>query len=328
MTYPKVPLMKAVHKRPRLLLAIFVPMLLGVAAGCHSQHPTPQTSSPANPAPAASPQRSEPGQQHLNPDVEKQRNEEKQQAQSTLDPEAVAAIHDTHKAIEDISSGDKQKALDAIEDATGKLNILLARNPSTALVPVDVEVAVIDTAPRDDKIVKRLVDGAEAAIALHDLPTARVLLYDLMSELRVRTFNLPLASYPDALKEAARLLDAGKNSDASDTLQTALNTLVVVDHVTPVPLILARAAVLAAQQERQSNKSGAQTLLETASNELRRCQELGYLASDAPEYKELNQEISNLRKQLNGSGDTNSLFSRLKSDIEGLLKKQSQKEHR
>lgn len=320
--------MKTVHETPRLLLAIFAPMLLAITAGCRSQPPSPQTSSPANPAPVPSAQPSEPGQQHLNPDVEKQRNEEKQQAQSTLDSDAVAAINDTHQAIEDISSGDKQKALDAIENATGKLNILLARNPSTALVPVDVEVAVIDTAPLDGKDVKRLIDGAEAAITLHDLPTARVLLYDLMSELRVRTFNLPLASYPDALREAARLLDAGKNSDASDTLQTALNTLVAVDRVTPIPLILARAAVDAAQQERQSNKSGAQILLEAASNELRRCQELGYIASDAPEYKELNQEISDLRKQLNGSGDTNSLFSRLKSDIEGLLKKLSQKAHR
>lgn len=320
--------MNAIHKTSRLLFAIFVATLLGITAGCHSQPPTPQTSPAANPTPAPSPQTNQPSQQHLNPDVEKQRDEEKQQAQSTVDPEALAAINDTHKAIDAISSGDKQKALDAIEDATGKLNILLARNPSTALLPVSVEVEVIDTAPEDSKDVKRLIDGAQAAIALHDLPTARVLLYSLMSELRVRTFNLPLATYPDALKEAARLLDAGKNADASNTLQTALHTLAIVDHVTPIPLILARAAVDAAQEERQSDKAGAQVLLKTASNELKRCEELGYISSDAPEYKALDKEISDLQKQLKGSGDTTSLFARLKSDIEGFLKKQSQKEHR
>ena len=73
-------------------------------------------------------------------------------------------------------------------------------------------------------------------MTMHDFPAGRILLYHLTSELRVRTFNLPLATYPDALKQAARLLDEGKNSDASGTLQTALNTLVVIDHVTAIPL--------------------------------------------------------------------------------------------
>jgi len=40
------------------------------------------------------------------------------------------------------------------------------------------------------------------------------LLYSLESEIRARTYNLPLATYPLALQEAARLLDQGKNDDA------------------------------------------------------------------------------------------------------------------
>jgi len=37
------------------------------------------------------------------------------------------------------------------------------------------------------------------------------------------------------LKEAARLLDQKKTKEASDVLLTALNTLMVVDNVTPLP---------------------------------------------------------------------------------------------
>ena len=322
--------MRVIPAVPRILLPILLAIFAGIIAGCNS-HPSatenpPSNPTPSQPAPATPPP---PGQQqHLNPDVEKQRDEQRQQAQGTLNSDAIAAIDDTQKAIDAIASSDKDKAMSAIEAATGKINILLARNPATALLPVDVTVEVIDVAPLGDNDVKQLVAAAEAAVALHDFPAGRILLYHLTSELRVRTFNLPLATYPDALKQAARLLDEGKNSDASGTLQTALNTLVVIDHVTAIPLILAQAAVASAQNVQQSDRATAQVLLTTASNQLKRCEELGYISSDSPDYKALNKEISDLQKQLKGTGDTTSLFERLKADIAGLLKKLSGKEHR
>ena len=322
--------MRLIPAIPRMLLPI--PLLLisvGINEGCNSHPSATQNPPPSNAAPSQPAAPTTPGQeQRLNPDVEKQRDEQKQQAQGTLNPDAMAAIGDTRKAIDAIASGDKDKAMSAIEDATGKINILLARNPATALLPVNVTVEVIDVAPLDDKDVKRLIAAAETAVALHDFPAGRLLLFNLTSELRVRTFNLPLASYPDALKQAAHLLDEGKNSDASAILQTALNTLAVVDHVTPVPLILAQAAVGTAQEIRQSDKATAQALLTAASNQLKRCEELGYITSDSPDYKSLNKEISDLQKQLKGTADTTAPFERLKADIASLLKKLSGKEHR
>ena len=320
--------MRVIPAVPRILLPILLVIFAGIIPGCNS-HPSATQNSPSNPAPPQPAPATPPGQQqHLNPDVEKQRDEQKQQAQGTLNSDAIAAIDDTRKAIDAIASGDKDKAMSDIESATGKINILLARNPATALLPVDVTVDVIDAAPLDEMDVKRLVAAAEAAVALHDFPAGRILLYHLTSEVRVRTFNLPLATYPDALKQAARLLDEGKNSDASGTLQTALNTLVVIDHVTAIPLILAQAAVASAQNVQQSDRATARVLLTTASDQLKRCEELGYISSDSPDYKSLNKEISDLQKQLNGTADTASLFERLKADIAGLLKKLSGKEHR
>ena len=322
--------MRMIPATPRILLPIFLVISAGITTGCKSHPPETKNSPPSNPTPSQPAPATPLGQQQqrLNPDVERQRDEQNQQARGTLNPDAMAAIDDTRKAIDAIASGNKDKAVSAIEDATGKINILLARNPATALLPVDVTVEVIDVAPPDDKDVKRLIAAAEAAVALHDFPAGRLLLYNLTSELRVRTFNLPLASYPDSLKQAARLLDEGKNSDASATLQTALNTLVVIDHVTPIPLILAQAAVGSAQEIRQSDKATAQVLLTTASNQLKRCEELGYISSDSPDYKSLNNEISGLQKQLKGTADTTALFDRLKADVDGLLKKLSGKEHR
>jgi hypothetical protein len=73
---------------------------------------------------------------------------------------------------------------------------------------------VFDTAPEDIDAILEIADAVDAAILLDDYPAARALLYGLMSELRVRTYNLPLATYPVALTEAARLLDEKKNDEA------------------------------------------------------------------------------------------------------------------
>ena len=132
-------------------------------------------------------------EQQVRPDIEKQRAQAEQQANQTLDKEAIEAIDQTQKAIDAIAANKNSEALAAIEQATGKINILLARNPATALIPVAAVVAVIDTAPTDDKAITQLGQSVSKAVGDKDFPTARVLLYALMSEIRVRTSNLPLA---------------------------------------------------------------------------------------------------------------------------------------
>lgn len=259
--------------------------------------------------------------QQVRPDIEKQRAQAEQQANQTLDKEAIEAIDQTQKAIDAIAANKNSEALAAIEQATGKINILLARNPATALIPVAAVVAVIDTAPTDDKAVMQLGQSVSKAVGDKDFPTARVLLYALMSEIRVRTSNLPLVSYPAALTQAARLLDQKQTTEAANTLLTALNTLVVVDQVTPLPLVLARAAIDAAKEQEQKDKDKAQVLLQTARKELERSKELGYAGRD-PEYAALDSDISNLEKQLKGNGDASSVFAKLENRLSAFLGKQ------
>src|SRR5689334_15252216 len=130
-------------------------------------------------------------EQQARPEIEKQRKQLEQQAESTLDKEAIAAIDETEKAIDAISKNKTDEALAAIEQATGKINVLLGRNPSTALIPVNVEVDVIDTAPRDHQMILELAQDVSRAVDDRDFPDARILLHALMSEIRVRTYNLP-----------------------------------------------------------------------------------------------------------------------------------------
>lgn len=260
-------------------------------------------------------------EQQARPDLEKWRNEAEQQALKTLDKDAIAAIEQAAQAIDSITAGKTADALKGIEEATGKVNIVLARNPELALIPVSVEALIIDTAPRDIGDIEKLADAVDAAISLDDFPTARALLGALRSEVRIRTYNLPLGIYPTALQEAARLLD--KNSQAASiALLAALNSLVTVDQVTPLPLLVAQEAINQAQTSAQKDKNAAQKVVETAEFELNRAMALGYAAQD-PEYAALKDDISKLKKQLKGSEDTTSAFSRLKERLEAFLKRKS-----
>jgi hypothetical protein len=117
--------------------------------------------------------------------------------------------------------------------------------------------------PQDIKTIDEIGEAVEAVIASEDYPAARELLYGLMSELRVRTSNLPLATYPAALAEAARLLDQKKSDEARIVLMMALGTLLDIDQVTPLPLLVAREANNQAEAQRDKDKEIALALLDT-----------------------------------------------------------------
>src|SRR3984885_4308736 len=88
-------------------------------------------------------------EQQARPGVEKERKQAEEEATKNLDQDAIAAIAETQLAIDAIASTRTDMAMQAIEQATGKINVLLARDPATGLIPVSVRVEVIDTAPND-----------------------------------------------------------------------------------------------------------------------------------------------------------------------------------
>ena len=92
--------------------------------------------------------------QHARPEVEQERKRAEQEAEQTLDKEAIAAVDETTKAVKSIAENKKDEALATIERAIGKVNVLLARNPATALIPVSTAVEVIEGAPLDLKTIR------------------------------------------------------------------------------------------------------------------------------------------------------------------------------
>ena len=58
--------------------------------------------------------------------------------------DAVSALQETENALAALDKKDAKAATAALERATGKLEIVLARNPNRALAPVDVSVVSYD----------------------------------------------------------------------------------------------------------------------------------------------------------------------------------------
>ncbi|MFS0514962.1 YfdX family protein [Nostoc sp. UIC 10607] len=254
-------------------------------------------------------------------EIEQERQKATNEAQSSLDQDAIAALKETRNAINAIDQGNTQEALQALERATGKLDILLARYPELALVPVSTQITIIDLAPRDFDLIEPIRDEAKRAVNEEDFPTGRALLHNLVSEIRTSTVNLPLETYPDAMKESARLLHQGRTDEARAVMQLALSTLVVTEQSRPIPLInalteLAAAMALAAQgqdqqNQDQQNRDQVLRLLEDARTQLKLARELGYARRD-PEYKELDRAIRDIERQIRAKEKTESPFAKLR----------------
>ena len=270
--------------------------------------------------PALETQRSH-AEQQARPELEKWRQTAEHKAEETLDADAVAAIDAAVKAIDAIAAGNTKEALDLIEQATGKVDVTIARNPKLARLPVRTEALILDAAPADMGEIRRLADLAETAVSLEDYPGARSMLDALRSEIRIRTWHLPLVDFPTALRDAATLLDRDREA-AGHALLAALRTLVASDRVMPIPLLLAQEAVEHAQILAAKDKDAAQEELESARFALNRAKALGYRRKDT-EYETLKSQIEILRKQLRGNGNTASSFQKLREAFTAFLKRHS-----
>jgi hypothetical protein len=321
-------IMKTARATSRLLTAMSLSLCMGPASYARAQAP----GTPAPPQAEAQTAGDVEAQrkaveQHAQPDIEKQRKEAEQEAEKGLNADAAAAVTETQNARKAIAEDKPAEAMAAIERATGKIKILLARQPAAALLPTKVEVAVIDAAPLDRDAIKRIAKDAAKAVSDRDYPEARVLLQGLVSEIRVRTYNLPLATYPAALKEAARLLDQKQPQQAQAVLGTALDTLAVVDRVLPLPLLVAKTAIDDAEALRDKDRDVARRLLAVARAELERGKELGYAGND-PDYDGLSKQIAALDAQIKGNEGTGGAFARLRDRVGAFFRRQSASDHR
>jgi hypothetical protein len=72
--------------------------------------------------------------------------------QAGLLKDAQLALEETRNAMTKLDQGDKNAALAALERASGKLDLVVSRDPKLALAPVDVTTSILDLYATPDTV--------------------------------------------------------------------------------------------------------------------------------------------------------------------------------
>lgn len=236
----------------------------------------------------------------------------------TIVKEAVAALEQTKKAMEAIDKKNRKEALDALALVTGKLEIVLAREPDLANAPIDVRVEHYDLYATVNAI-KDAVKRARNLLGDGEVQQARAILSGLASEIDIVVTSLPLASYAEGIKDVARLVGDEKYQEASVALEELLSTLVVTRHIIPLPILraeeLLKKADKLAETENRSAKQNKEleTLLDNARDQIRMAEVLGY--GDKKEYKTFYRQIKEIKKKTHGGGFGKGFIDDLKKSL-------------
>jgi YfdX protein len=198
---------------------------------------------------------------------------------------------------------------------------VVARDPKMARASVTVTTSILDlyATPETVKAVsKEAMDDLSNGRVQH----ARLLVQDLCSEADIHLAEIPLATYPAAIKAVAQLIDAGRTEEAKAALYAALNTLVIETFVVPLPKIRASAMLIAAGElaDKKDRKADDTTrmhgLMDAARQQLQLAEALGYGTKDS--YKPLYTQLDEIQKKGEPGQSGRRLFDRLRNSLKNF----------
>lgn len=271
----------------------------------------------------AKPQAQSEASQAVQPKVDKQTADAAAEKRKKLFADATAALAETHKALKALENKNNDAALKALAEVTGKLDVIVARDPKLAQAPVSTEVVTYDVLSNLDTI-KSVIQQAKAHLNDGEIQKARPLVANLASEIQYRTHHIPLATYPAAIKAIVPLIDAGKIDEAKARLQAALNTLVVTtDDVIPLPKLraehlLKQAQELAEKKDRSKEENDKLTSnLQAARQQLQMAELLGY--AKKTDFSPLYEQISEIENKSAGGKSGTGWFDKVKQQLADLF---------
>jgi hypothetical protein len=234
--------------------------------------------------------------------------------------EALDAIKAVEHCIALLDEGKKDEALKKLQEADGKLEAAITADPELKLIPVAASVISFDllTTPN---AVKNELDTVNDELHAGNIQQARVRMGQLRSEIVSSYIYLPAETYPDAIKRATGEITGDKLNLARDTLATAMETLVEETFVTPLPVVLAQAAILEAEKVQEKDKDAALRALAYASGQLETADRLGYFYGDKEDYTATTKHIEALQSAITGRSKIEELFDKAKNSTKMLLKK-------
>ena len=276
-------------------------------------------------ADSAFPKKSEPQSQSsksVQVEVNKKTADTASNKRKELIADAQTAIAETEKALQALKENNKKEALNALANATGKLELVLARNPKLDLAPVKTEIVIFDLLSNSETV-KAVLKEAKTYLSDNEIQKARPLIANLASEIQYRTTSIPLSTYPQAIKAVTPLIDAGNIDQAKADLQAMLNTLVITTEILPLPKLRAQEMLKVAQslsEKKQRSKEENDKLsnnLQGVREQLEMAEILGY--GNKVNYKPIYEQLDDItKKTANGKSGMN-WFDSIKKKIANLI---------
>ncbi|MBF0422001.1 MAG: YfdX family protein [Magnetococcales bacterium] len=259
---------------------------------------------------------------NVQPNVEKEVEQKAADKRKQHIEEAVAALAQTEQALVALGENDANRALRALAEVIGKLELVVTRNPRLALAPVDVRTTVHDLFANTAAI-KAQIDEAQRALKHDEIQKARRLLAGMASEVMITTSHIPLATYPQAIKAIVPLIDQGQLNEAKAALQAVLGTLVETIDTIALPVLRARlllkqAEGLAENDKRteQDNKQLTQLFGEIR-NQLEMAELLGY--GKKGDFKPIHEQVKEIEKISSGGKSGKGWFDKIKGQVSKLF---------
>jgi hypothetical protein len=292
-----------------------IALALAVSNAAIAADTTPVTTTPAPQANVAAPANN-------NTKATTETQEQMAAKRKQITAEAMAAVSETRNALKALDDNKKDDALAALEKATGKLDLILARDPSLVLAPTNVS-EVTTSLLADAAKVREIRNMAEGFLAAGQVQAARHLLQALASETIISVSNIPLGTYPDAMKQAVKSIDDGKMDQAKVVLQTALNTLVVTNTVIPLPVVATQQLLKDGEQLAQKpnrtvdeNKK-LNDLLTAAHTQLEFAEVLGY--GTKQDFKDLYAELDEIKSKTSNGKSGTGFFAKITPSLSSLF---------
>ncbi len=234
--------------------------------------------------------------------------------------EAIESLKYAHEAVVALEKKDTKSAKSDLEKALGKLEVVLASEKAPALLPIDNVVQAKEFLG-SAKDVEHAIEQVKKLLDDGKVQEARALMLPLVSEIDITVVNLPLASYPDALKLAAKYVNDEKIEEAKKVLYIALHSFTQVTHIVPIPLLQSADLIAAASRIAKEDKARALKYLTAASNALDVAEKLGYVSESETTYKMLHDQIKAVKKEIEGKNKAEKLFEKLGKTLEEFKSK-------
>ena len=255
--------------------------------------------------------------------VQQQNKNQLKENEKRVMADAIIAVQETNNALIALDKDKKQDALNALEKAAGKLQLILARHPNLVLAPTKVDILTVNLVG-DTEQIKKIRKEATNLLENGDVQAARHLLEGLASETVISVKSIPLGTYPDAIKKAVKLIDEGKQKEAVAVLQFALNTMSINNTIIPLPVVISQellknAEKLAEKKDRSEDENKhLANLLTDARKELQRAELLGY--GNKKDFKNFYEQLDFIENKTNGGKSSSGLFSKIQEYLTDAVK--------